>query len=361
MSKFWSTLTKRTEPYVPGEQIDNKNIIKLNTNENPYPPSPRVIEAIKWEMENNLQLYPSPTADPLREKIADYYQLKKENVFVGNGSDEILALSFMAFFEPGKTIRFPNVTYSFYPVYAKLFGIPYEEVPLNRDFSILVDAFYQSDGGVVFPNPNAPTGIYLELEHVVDIVENNPNQVVIVDEAYIDFSGGSAASLVHTYDNLLVVQTMSKSRSLAGLRIGFALGNANLMEALTRMKDSFNSYTLDRLAIAGAGAAISDNRYFLQTTEKIIQTREWVTEKLKRNGFTVLPSATNFIFASHYKCKAKPLYEKLKENNVLVRHFDKQPIENYLRITIGTDGEMDSFFRKLKLVIAEVSQRTIKI
>ncbi len=343
----------QTDPYVPGEQIDQTGIIKLNTNENPYPPSPHVVNAIRHEMDRKLQLYPSPTVDALRETIADRYQLMKENVFVGNGSDEVLGFSFMAFFDQEKKIRFPAITYSFYPVYAKLFDIPYEEISLTRDFTIPVDAFFQSEGGVIFPNPNAPTSIYLELEHIIEIIGNNPDQVVIVDEAYIDFAGGgSAATLIDTYDNLLVVQTMSKSRSLAGLRIGFALGNADLIEGLTRIKNSFNSYTLDRLAIAGAEAAINDNDYFLQTTEKVVQTRNWVITKLKKSGFTVLPSQTNFIFISHYKLQAEWLYEKLKDNGVLVRHFNKIPIENYLRITIGTDEDMNIFFRKLNEVIA---------
>ncbi|WP_188456067.1 histidinol-phosphate transaminase [Virgibacillus oceani] len=353
MSKYWSKMAKRTDPYVPGEQIDQKGIIKLNTNENPYPPSPHAVDAIRLEMDRKLQQYPSPTMDSLRDTIAGYHQLRKENVFVGNGSDEVLGFSFMAFFDQDKRIRFPAVTYSFYPAYAKLFGIPYEEIPLARDFSLPIEAFFQSDGGVIFPNPNAPTSVYLELEYVIEVIENNPDQVVIIDEAYIDFAGASAATLIDAYDNLLVVQTMSKSRSLAGMRIGFALGNSDLIKGLTRVKNSFNSYTMDRLAIAGAEAAINDHTYFLQTTKKIIQTREQVISRLKENGFTVLPSQANFVFASHYKLKANWLYERLKENHVLVRYFDKNPIKNYLRITIGTDEDMDTFFKRLNTVIAE--------
>jgi len=351
MSKFWSPMVKRTEPYVPGEQLDQADILKLNTNENPYPPAPAVIEAITEEMERKLHLYPSPTVDQLREEIAEQYNLTKDNVFVGNGSDEVLAFSFMAFFEPGKAIRFPAITYSFYPVYAKLFHIPYEEVTVNHDFTLPVEDFFQSEGGVIFPNPNAPTSVYLPLDQVRAIVQNNSERVVIVDEAYIDFAEASAVSLVKEFDNLLVVQTMSKSRSLAGLRVGFALGNPDLIQALIRIKDSFNSYTLDRLAIAGAEASMKAKNYFRQTTEKIIHTREWVSEQMKGHGFHVIPSQANFIFVSHARIPAKTLYENLKKSGVLVRHFDKLQIDNYLRITIGTDEDMELFFKKLKTLL----------
>ncbi|WP_174615655.1 histidinol-phosphate transaminase [Virgibacillus ihumii] len=346
-SKFWSETVRRTEPYVPGEQLDLPDLLKLNTNENPYPPSPAVLEAIQRELNRKLQLYPSPTVDGLRRKIGGYYKLDSRNVFVGNGSDEVLAFSFMAFFNSSETIRFPAVSYSFYPVYAKLFNIPYEEVSLNRDFTIQAECFFQSEGGVIFPNPNAPTGIYLELEAIRDILDSNPDQVVIIDEAYVDFAGESAASLVNMYDNLLVVQTMSKSRSLAGLRIGFALGSPDLIEALNRIKDSFNSYTLDRLAIAGAEAAILDSEYFRKTIEKIVRTREWTAEELKKRGFHVLPSSANFVFVSHYKHTAEQMYTKLKEQHILIRHFKKTGINNYLRITIGTDEQMQQLLNQL--------------
>ncbi|UJL46924.1 histidinol-phosphate transaminase [Virgibacillus sp. NKC19-16] len=357
MSNFWSTVASRTEPYVPGEQIDQEDIIKLNTNENPYPPSPKVIDAISKELDRKLNLYPSPTADQLKAEIAAYHNLSQDNIFVGNGSDEVLAFSFMAFFEPGKAIRFPAISYSFYPVYAKLFNISYEEVPLNRDFTIPVEAFFQSEGGVIFPNPNAPTSIYMDLDGVTEILENNPDQVVIIDEAYIDFASESATSLIHKYDNLLIVQTLSKSRSLAGLRVGFAMGNSDLIEALTRIKDSFNSYTLDRLAIAGAEAAVKDTEYFTATIEKVIHTREWVIAEMKKRGFHVLPSQTNFVFACHYNKTAEELYTKLKQDSVLVRHFKKPAIDNYLRITIGTDENMEIFFEKLdRIMNAEKSR-----
>ncbi len=346
-------MVKRTEPYVPGEQDNRQDIVKLNTNENPYPPSPKVKEAMLGEMERSLQLYPSPTADELRATIGRRYGLTKEEVFVGNGSDEVLAFSFMAFFEPGQPIRFPDVTYSFYPVYAKLFDIPYEEVPLNEDFTLQVEQFFQSEGGVILPNPNAPTSVYAELEHIEAIVKNNPDQVVIIDEAYIDFAIESAATLIRKYDNLLVVQTTSKSRSLAGLRVGFAMGNPTLIEALIRIKDSFNSYTLDRLALAGAKAAFEDEAYFKESTAKIISTREKVSATLEQLGFHVLPSQANFVFATHETTTAESLYKKLKKEGVLVRYFNKPGIDNYLRITIGTDEQMERFVGKLKGILQQ--------
>ena len=344
-------MAKRAEPYVPGLQVNEPNIIKLNTNENPYPPSPKVLSAIQAEAEGKLQLYPSPTADELRTTIGSYYGLTADEVFIGNGSDEVLAFSFMAFFEPGKKIRYPNITYSFYPVYAKLFDISYEEVPVNEDFTLPIEAFFHSDGGVILPNPNAPTSLYTELEHIEAIVKNNPDQVVIIDEAYVDFSNGSAAALVKKYDNLLVIQTTSKSRSLAGLRVGFALGNESLIKALIRMKDSFNSYTIDRLALVGAKATFEDVAYFKEITERIITTREKVTEQMKALGFNVLKSQANFIFASHEEYTAQFLYTKLREHGVLVRHFNQEPIDNFLRITIGADEDMAQFFIKLKKIM----------
>ncbi len=346
-------MVKRTEPYVPGEQVNQQDIVKLNTNENPYPPSPKVVEAIQGEMEHKLQLYPSPTADGLRETIGRQYGLTADEVFVGNGSDEVLAFSFMAFFEPGQPIRFPDVTYSFYPVYAKLFDIPYEEVPLNEDFTLRIDQFFQSEGGVILPNPNAPTSLYAELDLIEEIVKNNPDRVVIIDEAYIDFASRSAAELIKQYDNLLVVQTTSKSRSLAGLRVGFAMGNASLIDALIRIKDSFNSYTLDRLALAGAQAAFEDEAYFKESTAKIIATRNETTVALEQLGFTVLPSQANFVFASHETVSAEFLYNELKKESILVRYFNKPGIDNYLRITIGTDEQMERLVEKLTAILAK--------
>ncbi|MCZ2257846.1 histidinol-phosphate transaminase [Sporosarcina sp. G11-34] len=351
MSKFWSQMAKRAEPYVPGEQLEQVDLIKLNTNENPYPPSPKVLAVIEEELKGKLHLYPSPTADNLRQTIGDYYNLSANEVFIGNGSDEVLAFSFMAFFEPGEPIRFPEVTYSFYPVYAKLFDIPFEEIALKDDFSIDAEDYFQSKGGVILPNPNAPTSLYVGIDHIEAIIKNNPTQVVIIDEAYVDFAAQSAASLVRKYDNVLVVQTTSKSRSLAGLRVGFALGNSSLIDALIRMKDSFNSYTIDRLALVGAQAAFEDKAHFQKATERIISTREGVMEKMRLLGFDVLPSQANFVFATHPMYLAKWLYTELKKEGILVRHFDKQPIDNYLRITIGTDDQMEKFFSKLHEII----------
>lgn len=346
MSKFWSEMAKRTKPYVPGEQVQETDIIKLNTNENPYPPSPSVAKAIKEATNQDLRLYPSPTMDDLKESIANYYELQAENVFVGNGSDEVLAFSFMAFFDTNQTILFPEVSYSFYPVYAGIFQIPYETKPLQDDLSIQPSDYFQADGGVIFPNPNAPTSRYLSLSAVEKIVQQNPQTVVIIDEAYIDFAAGSssATKLIQQYENLLIIQTMSKSRSLAGLRVGFALGDADLIEGLMRIKDSFNSYPVDRLAIAGAKAAIEDTAYFKETTAKIIQTRAWVTEQLKERGFQVLPSAANFVFITHPELAAKEIYDSLRRKQIFIRYFGKQPIENYVRISMGTDEEMKRFF-----------------
>ena len=352
MNKFWSSMVRRTKPYVPGEQVNSENLLKLNTNENPYPPSPHVTKAIEGEMHRHLQLYPSPTADRLREVIADKHQLTKDHIFIGNGSDEVLAFSFMAFFEPGQTIRFPNITYSFYPVYSKIFDIPYEAVPLQDDFTICPKDYFNAQGGVIFPNPNAPTSLYLELEAIEQILQQNPNQVVIIDEAYIDFAKTSAATLIEQYENLLVVQTTSKSRSLAGLRVGFALGQPHLIEALMRIKDSINSYTIDRLALVGATEAFLDEEYFTKTTNHIIDTREKVTTELEALGFTVLPSQTNFVFVTNEHQNAKRLYEQLKADDVLVRHFDVEPIEQYLRISIGTDEQMKQFITSLKQHLA---------
>lgn len=353
MSKFWSTKAKRVEPYIPGEQLNEPNIIKLNTNENPYPPSPAVIQAIQDEIGANLRLYPSPTMDNLREAIANYYDVEKKNVFVGNGSDEVLAFAFMAFFEPGEKVLFPAITYSFYPVYAKLFNISYEEVPLNDDFTLNIDDYFNTEGGVIFPNPNAPTSILLPIEQVEQIAQNNREKVVIVDEAYIDFAekGQSATTLVDNYDNILVIQTMSKSRALAGMRVGFAVGHESLINALIRMKDSFNSYPVDRLALVAAQAAMEDKTYFNEMNERIVETRKWTTEKMEVLGFTVLPSATNFIFATHDSLSAETLYEKLKEQHILIRYFGTEPIDNYARITIGTEEEMEKFITAVEKLI----------
>lgn len=351
MYKYLSTLAQNVTPYVPGEQPGNREFIKLNTNENPYPPSPEVIRAIKGAADESLRLYPDPECEELREVIAGYYGLSREEVFVGNGSDELLAFSFQAFFDPGRPILFPDITYTFYQVYSSLFRIDYELVPLNNDLSIPVEGFFRENGGVIFPNPNAPTGRYLETELIVEVLEHNPDVVVIIDEAYIDFGGESVAGLIKDYPNLLVIQTFSKSRSLAGLRVGFAMGQQGLIEGLNRIKNSINSYTLDRLAIAGAIAAIKDEEYFQETRRKIINTRERVSSELTGLGFEVIPSKTNFIFITHPEHRADKLFSLLREKGILVRYFNQPRITNFLRVSIGSEKEMDHFLERLQEIL----------
>lgn len=339
MSHFWSPLVHDLKPYVPGEQPRAERLIKLNTNENPYGPSPRVIEAIARGNDDSLRLYPDPNALDLKEAIARYYRLSADQVFVGNGSDEVLAHVFLALLRHDRPLLFPDITYSFYPVYCRLYQVQYELVPLNEDFAIDPVDYQRPNGGIIFPNPNAPTGHGLPLATVEKLVQANSSSVVAVDEAYIDFGGETAVSLVDRYPNLLVIQTLSKSRSLAGLRVGFALGQRALIEALERVKDSFNSYPLDRLAIAGAVAAIDDKDYFETTRAKIITTRENLNRSLHDLGFTILPSQANFIFARHPDWDAAELSGKLRERGIIVRHFRLPRIEQFLRITVGTDSE----------------------
>lgn len=355
MSKYWSELAKRLTPYTPGEQPQDKKYIKLNTNENPYPPSPRVIEAIKNFDGDLLKLYPDPAGNMLCNTIAQYYNLKKEQIFVGNGSDEVLAFTFMAFFDPDKPILFPDITYSFYPVYSSIFDIEYQLVELDSDFNIPIEEFNSENGGIIFPNPNAPTGKYLPLDAVKEILDNNPNQVVVIDEAYIDFGGESAVSLIPNYPNLLVIQTLSKSRSLAGLRVGFAMGQEELIEGLNRIKNSINSYTLDKIALIGAVEAFNDQQYFLKNVERVIATRESVVARLKELGFNVLDSKGNFLFISHPTLPASTLYSLLKERGILVRHFAKPRIDNFLRVSIGTDEEMDRFIKSLLRLLVQIN------
>ncbi|MFT8313834.1 MAG: histidinol-phosphate transaminase [Clostridium sp.] len=354
MSKYWSEITKNIEPYVCGEQPKDKKYIKLNTNENPYPPSPKVIEAIKNAANEDLRLYPDPNCDELRETIAKYYKLDKNQVFIGNGSDEVLAFSFLTFFNQDEDIIFPDISYSFYPVYAKLYKLDYRLAKLKEDFSINVEDFLCENGGVIIPNPNAPTGRTLDIEDIKRILEYNSNKVVIIDEAYIDFGGESVVKLIKDYSNLLVVQTLSKSRSLAGIRIGFALGQEELIDGLNRIKNSMNSYTIDRIAAKAAVAAIEDEIYFKECASKIVNTRERVVEGLKKIGFEVIPSKANFIFASHPEINGEKLFLTLRENGLLVRYFNKPRINNYLRITIGSEEEMGIFLEKLKMIVAEI-------
>ena len=342
MNRFWSEIVHQLTPYVPGEQPKVANLIKLNTNENPYGPSPKVLDALKAEAGENLRLYPDPNADDLKAAIAGYYQVKPEQVFVGNGSDEVLAHTFPGLLNHSKPLLFPDISYSFYPVYCGLFGIDYETVALTESFEIDPDDYRRPNGGIIFPNPNAPTGRLLSLAEIEKILNQNHESVVVVDEAYIDFGGESAVALVNNYPNLLVIQTFSKSRSLAGLRVGFAVGDSGLIEALERVKNSFNSYPLDRLALKGAIAAIDDIDYFETTRQKIIATRELLTDRLQNTfGFEVMPSAANFVFARHPNWNAQEMAAKLREQAILVRHFKQQRIKQFLRITVGTDAEVN--------------------
>jgi histidinol-phosphate aminotransferase len=352
MSKFWSNRIKNLQAYVPGEQPKDKKYIKLNTNENPYPPSPKVIEMIKKAAGDDLRLYPDPNCDDLRRELAEYLKLKKEQVFIGNGSDEVLAFSFLAFFNPEKGILFPDITYSFYEVYSALFKIDHELIDLDEKFNIPVEKFKKSNGGILLANPNAPTGKFLPLNSIKKILESNKNSVVIVDEAYVDFGGESATCLINEYPNLLVIQTFSKSRSLAGLRIGFALGHEDLIKGLNTVKNSVNSYTLDRIAQAAAVEAIRDDAYFEETRARVIKTREWITGRLKEIGFDAIESKANFIFISHPNYDAKELFVSLKEKGILVRHFNKPRINKFLRVSIGTDEEMDTFYKVIRGMVA---------
>ena len=353
MHTYWSKLARNLVPYVPGEQPQDKKYIKLNTNENPYPPSPKVIEAIKAAANDYLKLYPDPQGQELRAEIAEYYGLAQNKVFVGNGSDEILAFAFMAFFDPGRPILFPDITYSFYPVYAGLCNLDYETLRLNQDFSLPVKQFCRQNGGIIFPNPNAPTGKAITLKEIEEILSNNRENVVIIDEAYIDFGAESAVKLINQYPNLLVVQTLSKSRSLAGLRVGWALGEDNLIKALDTVKNSLNSYTLDRLALAGAQQAIKDEEYFQKVRKKIITTREKTSRELLKLGFTVIPSQANFVFVSHPAVPAEHIFQRLKEQGVLVRYFKQPRIDNFLRVSIGTDQDMETFLQVIEAIVRQ--------
>jgi histidinol-phosphate aminotransferase len=347
MSRFWNPLVQSLTPYVPGEQPKLNNLVKLNTNENPYPPSPRVIEAIRAVVDDGLRLYPDPNADALKQTIARYFSLSANQVFVGNGSDEVLAHAFLALLKQDAPILFPDISYSFYPVYCGLYEIEYQQMPLAEDFTIRVEDYDRPNGGIIFPNPNAPTGCVLPLTAIEQLLKANPDRVVVVDEAYIDFGGQSAIALVNQYDNLLVVQTLSKSRSLAGLRVGFAVGHPELIEALERVKNSFNSYPLDRLAMAGAIASFEDQAYFEQTCQQVIQSREQVVAGLQAMGFEVLPSAANFIFARHPDWSAETLAQGLRERSVIVRHFKQERIKQFLRISIGDDAQNQAFLSAL--------------
>ncbi len=355
MNKFWSDVTKNLSPYVPGEQPQDQTYIKLNTNENPFPPSEMAVKAINNNVSDSLRLYPDPEAKKLITAIAEYYNIDKNKIFVSNGSDEVLAFSFLAFFKNNNAITFPNITYSFYPVYCNLYNIEFNNFPLNENFEIDISEIPENSGGIIFPNPNAPTGLYLGIEAIEEVLIKNPNVVVIIDEAYIDFGGISAIQLSDKYPNLLIIQTFSKSRSLAGLRVGFAIGHQGLIEGLNRVKNSFNSYPLDTLAIEGSVAAIQDDKYFKDGCEKIIKIRNWVEKELKSISFYVLPSKANFLFVKHAEYDAEILYRELKNKGILVRHFNAPKISDFLRISIGTEDEMRIFIKELQSIVVQNS------
>ncbi|MES2636022.1 MAG: histidinol-phosphate transaminase [Pseudomonadota bacterium] len=352
MSKFWSDVVHKLTPYVPGEQPKLNNLVKLNTNENPYGPSPKVLEALKFEAADNLRLYPDPNSDKLKAAIAQNFSLQASQVFVGNGSDEVLAHIFQALLKHDKPLLFPDITYSFYPVYCGLYAIQYETIALDKQFKIDIHDYARPNGGIIFPNPNAPTGIPLALSEIEQLLRQNTHSVVVIDEAYVDFGTESAVKLINAHANLLVTHTLSKARSLAGLRVGYALGNKDLIEALTRVKDSFNSYPIDRFAEAGAIAAMQDNDYFEQTCAKVITTRQKLVNDLQALNFETLPSGANFIFAKHKTLDGVILAAKLREHNIIIRHFKKPSrISPYLRITIGTDSQSDSLITALTEIL----------
>lgn len=337
----WEENVRKVVPYVPGEQPNRENMVKLNTNENPYPPAPGVRKVLEDFNTERLRLYPDPQVGKLVEAIADYYNVEKEQVFVGVGSDDVLAMIFMTFFNSKKPILFPDITYSFYDVWADMLRIPYEQIPLDDRLCICADDYHRENGGIIFPNPNAPTGELLPLAQVEDIIRSNPDVMIVVDEAYIDFGGESALPLVEKYENVIVVQTFSKSRSMAGSRIGFAISNAKVIKYLNDVKYSFNSYTMDALTIELGVAAIADREYFEKTRNQIIATREWTKEELRKIGFVVGDSKSNFLFVTHPVVTAPELFTVLRGHDIYVRYFSKpKRIQNYLRISIGTDEEM---------------------
>jgi histidinol-phosphate aminotransferase len=348
MSKFWSQVVRELEPYVPGEQPQIDGLIKLNTNESPYPPSPKVLDVINHDSIDRLRLYPDPNSKKLKNTIAGYYGVSAEQVFVGNGSDEVLALLFMAFFQQDKPLLFPDISYSFYPVYCQLFGIDYHTIALRDDYTINFADYAQANGGIIFPNPNAPTAIGKPLAEIEVLLQQNTESVVVVDEAYVDFGAETAIKLVDKYPNLLVVQTLSKSRSLAGMRVGLAVGHKDLIDALDRVKNSFNSYPLDRIAEAAAVVAFEDEDYFARCRDQIIATRDWTTAELQKLGFKVLPSQANFVFAEPQGKNAAELAQYLRDQKILVRYFNKPRINQFLRITIGTDEQMHALITALK-------------
>jgi histidinol-phosphate aminotransferase len=351
MSRFWSRLTHDLKPYVPGEQPRMSDLVKLNTNESPYAPSARALEAIRGEASDTLRLYPDPQASALRAALANYHRVQPEQVFVGNGSDEVLAHAFVALLKHDAPLLFPDITYSFYPVYCRLFGIAHEAVPLDSAMQIRVADYRRPAGAVIVPNPNAPTGLALSRAEIARLLNDHPDAPVVIDEAYVDFGGETAIPLVASHKNLLVVQTMSKSRALAGLRVGYAIGDSELIEALTRVKDSFNSYPLGRPAQAGAIASLEDEGYFQESRARVIEGRERLTRGLVRLDFDVLPSAANFVFARHPGLEGAALATSLRQRAVIVRHFSAPRIADYLRITVGTDEQIDRLLSALSEIL----------
>lgn len=344
----WKDYLRDVEPYVAGEQPKMANLIKLNTNENPYGPSPKVEAALKLLESEKLRLYPDADASGLKKALAELYHLKPEQIFIGNGSDEVLALSFLTFFNSEKPLLFPDITYSFYPVYTRLFGIPYKSIPLNDQFEIVLDDYKQENGGIIFPNPNAPTGILVGVDFIETLLQANPNSMIIIDEAYIDFGGESCLPLLERYDNLLIIQTFSKSRSLAGLRIGVAYGNTEAIGALQNVKNSFNSYPVDYIAQTLATASVLDNEDMLQKAKKVMSARDYTIKELRQLGFEVLESKTNFVFARRPHLDAKKLLSDLRTAGIIVRHFNQPRIDQFLRISIGTMAQMEELIKFLK-------------
>ena len=349
----WRDNLRTIEPYVPGEQPNLPDMVKLNTNENPYPPSPKVVETLKNFDCDSLRLYPDPNSQVLADALAKRYGLQSDQVFLGVGSDDVLAIAFMTFFNSKKPILFPDITYSFYDVWAELFQIPYERPALDEHFDLIPEDYYKENGGVVIANPNAPTGVLQSLDFLRDVIEHNRDVVVIIDEAYADFSGSSALELTKEYDNVLIVQTYSKSRSLAGMRIGYAMGNPELIRAMNDVRYSYNSYPMTRLSVALGAAALEDEAYFRETVAKVVETREWTKKELKRLGFSFRDSQTNFIFATHESVPAQTIFDALREKHIFVRHFGQKRIDNYLRISIGTQAEMERFIRETEQIIAQ--------
>lgn len=351
--KAWEQNIRKVIPYTPGEQPNQPDMVKLNTNENPYPPAPEVEKALRGMNMDVLRLYPDPTAGDLVNAIADFYGLKKEQVFVGVGSDDVIAMCFLTFFNSKKPILFPDITYSFYDVWAELFRIPYETPALDENFHIVKADYLKENGGIVIANPNAPTGVEMPLSEIEEILQKNQDSIVIIDEAYVDFGAQSALPLIEKYENVLIVQTYSKSRSLAGMRIGMVFGNPVLIKYLNDVKYSFNSYTMNQTSIIAGVESIKNKTYFEETCHKIIETREWAKEELKALGFSFQDSKTNFIFATHETCPAEDIFTALRREHIYVRYFKKTRINNYLRITIGTREEMEKLFSFLKTFLSE--------